>query len=99
MSVVVGWFGTNMDAGSCVVLPGVEYQTGATTSPATWGVAGFTRSTAHQITLIGGSPQFGGTPDDGSGIPPSAPTDMDLLQRVSAELGDEILGPPGALPD
>jgi quercetin dioxygenase-like cupin family protein len=40
-----------------------------------------------------------GTPDDGSGVPPSAPTDMDLLQRVSAELGDEILGPPGALPD
>jgi carboxymethylenebutenolidase len=40
-----------------------------------------------------------GTPDDSSGVPPSAPTDMDLLQRVSAELGDEILGPPGALPE
>jgi carboxymethylenebutenolidase len=40
-----------------------------------------------------------GTPDDGSGVPPSAPPDMDLLHRVSAELGDEILGPPGALPD
>jgi mannose-6-phosphate isomerase-like protein (cupin superfamily) len=40
-----------------------------------------------------------GTPDDGSGVPPSAPTDLDLLQRVSAEQGDEILGPPGTLPD
>jgi quercetin dioxygenase-like cupin family protein len=40
-----------------------------------------------------------GIPDDGSGAPPSAATDMDLLRRVSAELGDEILGPPGALPD
>ena len=40
-----------------------------------------------------------GTPDDGSGLPPSVPTDMDLLRRVSAELGDEILGPPGALPE
>ena len=40
-----------------------------------------------------------GTPDDGSGVPPAAPTDMELLQRVSAELGDEILGPPGALPE
>jgi quercetin dioxygenase-like cupin family protein len=39
-----------------------------------------------------------GTPDDGSGAPPSEPTDMDLLRRVSAEIGDEILGPPGALP-
>jgi quercetin dioxygenase-like cupin family protein len=40
-----------------------------------------------------------GTPDDGSGVPPSAPTDMELLGRVSAEVGDEILGPPGALPE
>jgi len=66
ISVVVSWFGTNMDAGSCVVLPGVEYQTGAITSPSTWSVGSFTRSTAHQITLVGGSPQYGGTPDDGS---------------------------------
>jgi mannose-6-phosphate isomerase-like protein (cupin superfamily) len=39
-----------------------------------------------------------GTPDDGGGVPPSAPTDLELLRRVSAEVGDEILGPPGALP-
>jgi quercetin dioxygenase-like cupin family protein len=39
-----------------------------------------------------------GTPDDGRGGPPSAATDMDRLSRVAAELGDEILGPPGALP-
>lgn len=66
VSVVVGWFGTSMNAGSCVVLPGVEYQTGAITSPGTWQVAGFTRTTAHQITMISGSPQYGGTPDDAS---------------------------------
>jgi carboxymethylenebutenolidase len=40
-----------------------------------------------------------GTPDDGSDVPPSAPTDMDLFHRISTELGDELLGPPGALPD
>ncbi len=40
-----------------------------------------------------------GTADDRSDVPPSAPTDMHLLHRVSAELGDELLGPPGALPD
>jgi quercetin dioxygenase-like cupin family protein len=40
-----------------------------------------------------------GTPEEGGGGPPSAPLDMDLFLRVSAELGDEILGPPGALPD
>ena len=40
-----------------------------------------------------------GTPDEGGGVAPSAATDMDLFLRVCAELGDEILGPPGALPD
>jgi hypothetical protein len=40
-----------------------------------------------------------GTPDDGSDVPPSAPTDMNLFHRISTEMGDELLGPPGALPD
>jgi Cupin domain len=40
-----------------------------------------------------------GTPDQGGGGPPSAAPDMDLFRRVCAELGDEILGPPGARPD
>jgi quercetin dioxygenase-like cupin family protein len=40
-----------------------------------------------------------GTPDEGGGVPPSAAPDMDLFLRVCAELGDEILGPLGALPD
>jgi quercetin dioxygenase-like cupin family protein len=40
-----------------------------------------------------------GTPDEGRGAPPPEATDMDSLHRVSAELDDEILGPPGGLPD
>ena len=40
-----------------------------------------------------------GIPDEGRGAPPSAATDMDLLLRVATDLGDEFLGPPGALPD
>jgi hypothetical protein len=40
-----------------------------------------------------------GIPDDGSGVPPSRDVDMDHYLRVAAELGDEILGPPGALPE
>jgi carboxymethylenebutenolidase len=71
--------------------------------------------TAHAIHVTGNGPARGlvvaspsafarlitevGKADDGSGVPSSAPTDMDLLHRVSAELGDEILGPPGALPE
>ena len=66
VSVVVAWFGDNMNASACIVKPGVEYQAGAITSPDTWQVAGFTRSTARQIMLVSGSPQYGGTPDDNS---------------------------------
>ena len=40
-----------------------------------------------------------GTPDEGGEGPPSADPDMDLFLRVCAELGDEMLGPSGALPD
>ena len=40
-----------------------------------------------------------GTPDEGEQPPSSTATETDLLLRLSAEAGDEILGPPGALPD
>ena len=40
-----------------------------------------------------------GTPAEGDQAPPPTATDMDRLLRLSAELGDEILGPPGALPN
>jgi hypothetical protein len=32
-------------------------------------------------------------------VPPSAPPDMERFLGVCADLGDDILGPPGALPD
>jgi mannose-6-phosphate isomerase-like protein (cupin superfamily) len=37
------------------------------------------------------------TPDTG-GPPPTEPPDVALFERLSAEVGDEILGPPGTLP-
>ena len=40
-----------------------------------------------------------GLPDQGGQVPPSAATDMDLFGRITTELGDRILGPPGALPE
>jgi quercetin dioxygenase-like cupin family protein len=70
--------------------------------------------TAHVVAATGDGPGRGlvvaspsgfarlitevGTPDGGDGVL-SADPDMDLFLRVSAELGDELLGPPGALPD
>ena len=38
-----------------------------------------------------------GVPDAG-GAPPAGPPDMALFERICAEVGDEILGPPGARP-
>ncbi len=66
VSVVAGWFGNSLDAGDCVLKPGVEFRTGATTTPEIWSVAGFSRSNAHEITHIENSPVYGGTPDDQS---------------------------------
>jgi quercetin dioxygenase-like cupin family protein len=71
--------------------------------------------TAHAVAVTGGGPgralvvaspsgfarlvAEAGTPDEGGGAPRPAAPDMDLFLRVAAELGDEILGPPGALYD
>jgi mannose-6-phosphate isomerase-like protein (cupin superfamily) len=54
---------------------------------------------ARLLTLIspGGGERFfvaaGRTPD-GPGLPPPGPPDVELLKRVSAEFGAEIVGPP-----
>ena len=54
ISLVVTWFGTNTDAGSCLIQPGVEYQTGAILQPDTWSVDTYTRwleCTQYQLGL------------------------------------------------
>ncbi len=66
ISVTVAWFGDSMDIASCNIMPGVEYQDYATTSPNLWSVAGYDRQSARLITQIASSPQYGGTPDDSS---------------------------------
>jgi quercetin dioxygenase-like cupin family protein len=40
-----------------------------------------------------------GTPDTGGAPPQPTPADLERVNRVAAEVGDEILGPPGALPE
>lgn len=67
VSVVVVWFGDSVDAGDCIIKPGVEFQSGAIVEPDEWSVGSFNRSTARQITLdSNGSPVYGGTPSDAS---------------------------------
>ncbi len=78
VSLVVSWFGTDLRAGACQVVPKVEARN-KTVKPADWTVAGYTRATAPLVSQIspaaldpadttasGGDPApvFGGTPSD-----------------------------------
>ncbi len=61
VALVISWFGTDLRAGNCDVLPGVtdKFFSG-------WKVGDYNRNTAHLVSRIDGKPAFGGTPDDGS---------------------------------
>lgn len=65
VSLVIGWFGTDLRAGHCVVKPGVERRD-KPTEPLTWSVAGLGREDAHLISEVEGAPAYGGTPSDDS---------------------------------
>lgn len=66
-ALVVSWFGTDLRAGHCRVLPGVETRVRNEESPA-WRVCGHDRSSAHLISSSFGGPAYGGTPNDRSVI-------------------------------
>jgi len=65
VALVVSWFGTDLRAGHCRILPGVEKESReGETEP--WSVAGYTRADAHLVSRVGGKPAYGGTPNDRS---------------------------------
>ncbi len=63
VALVVSWFGTDLRAGECRVLPGVEVRARKAESLA-WSVAEIGRGEAHLISRNGGGPAYGGTPGD-----------------------------------
>lgn len=64
VAVVVSWFGDDLRAGLCRVLPKVEVA-GKLTRGDVWQVAGIGRESAEVIsTAPDGAPAFGGTPSD-----------------------------------
>ncbi|HEY4941650.1 MAG TPA: glycoside hydrolase/phage tail family protein [Rhizomicrobium sp.] len=65
VSLVAGWFGSDLRAGSCTLKPGVE-TAAKTTYPQTWSVDGVARADAHLVSQIDGRPAYGGTPSDAS---------------------------------
>lgn len=65
VSLVVSWFGNDLRAGYCAVEPRVDVAT-KETDGATWSVAGVPREAAKTVSLVNGSPAYGGTPSDES---------------------------------
>jgi hypothetical protein len=62
-SLVVSWFGTDLRAGSCEVLPGVESRE-RKLMPTEWSVGGYDRASARLVSQKDGRPVYGGTPSD-----------------------------------
>lgn len=67
VALVVAWFGTDLRAGNCRVLPGVEVAVRREESRA-WSVAGIARKDAYVVSRHAGGPAYGGSPDDQSVI-------------------------------
>ncbi|WP_114945488.1 baseplate multidomain protein megatron [Microvirga calopogonii] len=65
VSLVVSWFGDDLRAGSCLIEPRVDVKT-KSNDGTTWSVAGVTRAGAKAVSLVSGSPAYGGTPSDES---------------------------------
>jgi len=65
VSLVVGWFGDDLRAGSIAIKPGVE-ESIRSTYPESWSVAGVARADARLVSRIDGRPAYGGTPSDDS---------------------------------
>jgi hypothetical protein len=65
VSLVVGWFGDDLRAGTIAIKPGVE-EAVRNTYPESWSVAGIARTGARLLSRIDGRPAYGGTPSDGS---------------------------------
>ena len=66
VALVVAWFGTDLRAAHCTLMPAVTDRT-TDNSPA-WGVADLTRTTARLVSRYDDKPAFGGTPSDASVI-------------------------------
>lgn len=65
VSLVVGWFGSDLRAAECRVRPGVERRD-KPTEPMEWSAARVGRAEAYEISRVDGAPAYGGTPSDES---------------------------------
>lgn len=91
VSLVISWFGTDLRAGNCRIIPKVE-SNGRNIVPNEWAVSTYTRSTAEVVSLDGnGRPIFGGTPDD--------TTVIEMIQYIKNVMGKRVIFYPFILMD
>ena len=64
VSLVVAWFGNDLDAARCRIEPRVEDRTAALGSLGNWRVGTRTRANASLVSRTDGRPNYGGTPSD-----------------------------------
>jgi quercetin dioxygenase-like cupin family protein len=96
--VLSGEFTVRSETGTVVLTPGqshlipkgMAHSVAATSSDVARGLVVASPSGFAQLI------QEAGTASDGSDIPPTAPPDLEAFMRASSEIGDELLGPPGA---
>ncbi|SJZ64829.1 baseplate multidomain protein megatron [Consotaella salsifontis] len=62
VALVVSWFGTDLRAGECRIMPGVEVRQRDETEK--WCAGGVSRAGAYLVSRAGGGAAFGGTPSD-----------------------------------
>lgn len=67
VGLVVAWFGDDLRAGECTIMPAVADR-GTDTGTKPWAVAGLTRATARLVSTYDGRPAYGGSPSDASVI-------------------------------
>jgi hypothetical protein len=65
VNLYVAWYGTDLRAGSCILVPGVTHA-GLGELPHEWGCNGLNRNTAYLISTYASGAAYGGTPDDAS---------------------------------
>ena len=65
VAVVVTWFATSTDAGTCRIVPKVEFYGSTLVLPEDWSVNGLYRETAERVLFFDAeTPTYGGTPSD-----------------------------------
>jgi len=65
ISLVAAWFGTDLRAANCQIMPKVD-NADKNTTPFLWKAAGLMRGSAQVVSAHEGNPAYGGSPDDSS---------------------------------